>query len=385
MKQKKANRGKIILVGRRKGAVTAARRCGWEPVVVDVKARTEQSHLAFGGAAAWAVDYMRTLFPDDESIKPVAVAAVTTGSVVAAAAIRSHFGLLGIGPDVAMRCHDKLVMKKAITAAGIPCAPWMETDEQTTAGELIDVLGLPLVIKMPISSGGRGVWICHSLEEVTMHLCPGFLAEGFVTGLEMSVETFRASDITLFRNITHYLKPRWANVVPAALDPGDSKLVNELAEKVHQALKISSGMSHMEVFLGENGPVFGEIAARPPGGYLMNLLARSYEFDPWEILLRLSVGETPAIKQEAKRYTGVWLIHPDEGMVSALDGMEEARAMAHVVEVRCKLSLGDVVTNREGSGDSKGYILAEAASLNACAETLRQAVDTITIKIYQTP
>jgi formate-dependent phosphoribosylglycinamide formyltransferase (GAR transformylase) len=378
MKKKKANRGKIILVGKRKGAIAAARRCGWEPVMIDVKARMEQSHLAFGGAAVWAVDYARTLFPDDE-MKPVAVAAVTTGSVVAAAAIRSHFGLPGIGPDVAMRCHDKLVMKKAITEAGIPCAPWVETDEQTTADELIDLLGLPLVVKMPISSGGRGVWICHSLEEVTLHLRPGYLAEGFVAGTEMSVETFRASDVTIFQNFTHYLKPQWASIVPAALDTSDAKLVNDLAEKVHQALGISSGMSHMEVFLGENGPVFGEIAARPPGGYLMKLMSRAYEFDPWELLLRLSAGEIPAIKQEAKRYAGVWLIHPGEGKVSGIEGIDEVLAMTHVVEASCKLLHGDVITDRAGSGDSKGYILAEADTLKECADTLRHAVDTINI------
>ena len=39
----------------------------------------------------------------------------------------------------------------------------------------------------------------------------------------------------------------------------------------------------MEVFLGEEGPVFGEIAARPPGGYLMDLIPRAYGFDPWEV------------------------------------------------------------------------------------------------------
>ena len=164
--------GRIILVGNRKGAVAAAKRCGWDPIVIDVKARREQSHLAFGGGSDWAVDYVRELWPEGDDIAPLGVVAVTTGSVVAAAAIRQYFGLAGIGPEVAMRCHDKLVMKKAIVAAGLPCAPWLETNEATTASGLIDLLGLPLVLKMPISSGGRGVWICRDSESVEDHLLP---------------------------------------------------------------------------------------------------------------------------------------------------------------------------------------------------------------------
>ena len=368
--------GRIILVGNRKGAVAAAKRCGWDPIVIDVKARREQSHLAFGGGSDWAVDCVRELFPEGE-LAPLGVVAVTTGSVVAAAAIRQHFGLAGIGPEVAMRCHDKLVMKKAIAAAGLPCAPWLETNEATKASELIDVLGLPLVLKMPISSGGRGVWICHDSKSVEDYLSPGLLAEGFVRGAEMSVETFRSGGKTIFRNFTHYLKPRWANVLPADLDQDDAQQVHDLAEKVHQALGISSGISHMEVFLGEEGPVFGEIAARPPGGYLMDLIPRAYGFDPWEVLLRLSVGEIPPVAQAPVRYAGVWLIHPGEGVVSRIDGLEQARAIAHVRHASCKLRAGDAVTRRIGSGESKGYVLAEAPSLEACANALKQAVTVI--------
>lgn len=373
-------RKKIILVGSRKGAIAAAKRCGWEPVVIDVKARREQSHLAFGGGSDGALGQMREIYPEGDSVAPLGVAAVTTGAVMAAAAIRQHFGLPGIGPDVALRCHDKLVMKKAIVAAGLPCAPWMETGERTTASELIDSLGLPVVLKIPISSGGRGVWICHDREEVTRHLRPGLLAEGFVTGTEMSVETFRSAGLSIFQNFTHYLRPRWANVVPADLAQDDARGVSDLAEKVHQALGVSSGISHMEVFLGEDGPVFGEIAARPPGGYLMDLIPRAYDFDPWEVLLRLAVGEVPQpIPEVAARYAGVWLVHPGEGVVSAIDGLDQARAIPHVVHASCKLRTGDAVADRVGSGESKGYVLAEAPSLKACAHALQQAVEAIRV------
>ena len=310
---------------------------------------------------------------------PLSVTAVATGSVMAAAAIREQFSLPGLSLETARRCHDKLVMKKAITAAGIPCAPWIETNETSTPEQLIAQLGLPLVLKMPISSGGRGVWVCSTEAEVREHLRAGWLAEGFVRGTEMSVETFRSKGATVFRNHTRYLKLCWANVVPAGLSDELAALVDSLAEKVHEVLGIHTGISHMEVFLSESGPIFGEIAARPPGGYLMELIARAYDFDPWEALLRLSAGENFVFPNKAKRFAGVWILHPGEGCVSEVDGVEETRGLPGVVDVSCTLQIGDKVSHRIGSGQSKGRIIVECPTADSCASDLTKAAETIRI------
>jgi len=188
-------RDRILLIGRRKSAIAAAKRCGWKPVVIDVQPRREQAPNAFGGTRKLAVEEAVGRF---SKRVPIGVAAVATGSVVAAAAIREKFGMTGLSVEAARRCHDKLVMKKAVANAGIPCAPWIETNETTTPEQLIDELGLPVVLKMPISSGGRGVWVCHTAAEVREHLQPGSLAEGFITGTEMSVESFRSNGATVF-------------------------------------------------------------------------------------------------------------------------------------------------------------------------------------------
>lgn len=370
--------GRILLVGRRKGAIAAARRCGWEPSTIDVAPRGEQTPGAFGGSTRLAVDQALKLFPDEP---PVGVVAVATGAAVAAAAIRSHFGLPGISQETALRCHDKLIMKKAIAEAGIPCSRWVEILPNTSPADLIDELGLPLLLKMPISSGSRGVWVCDSEREVRNHFRPGLLAESFVTGAEMSVETFRAAGGTVFRNHTRYLKPRWANVLPADLNPADRRLVDGLSERVHGALGIDSGMTHMEIFLSENGPVFGEIAARPPGGYLMELIRRAYGCDPWEILLRLAVEERPSIPDRASLFAGVWLIHPGAGEVREVNGLERIRAMKGVVDASCNLHPGDIVGERIGSGESKGRILVEGASHQSCVASLEEAAKALRISI----
>jgi hypothetical protein len=135
----------------------------------------------------------------------------------------------------------------------------------------------------------------------------------------------------------------------------------------------------MELFLTDGGPVFGEIAARPPGGYLMDLMGRAYGFDPWEKLIRLALGETPAFPARADRYAGVWVLHPGAGTVGKIRGLTKARAVPGVRKVVCTLGPGDVVKERLGSGDSKGRIVVEGATNEECAEALRQAVALITV------
>jgi biotin carboxylase len=138
---------RIALVGSRNAARKAARRLGYDPVVLHVAARAEQAVGAYGGTADDAVDRSREHFGDE---RPDAVVAVAEGAVPTAAALRAAFGLAGLSPEAAARCHDKRAMKHAAAAAGIPCAPFVSIDDGTTAAELVDTLGLPVVLKLPV-------------------------------------------------------------------------------------------------------------------------------------------------------------------------------------------------------------------------------------------
>lgn len=377
-KKDRVERPRVVLIGRRNGALAAARKLGLRPLVIDVRARREQSTMAYGGTSAWALSEAITANPGHS---PTAVLAVTTGSVMAAAAIREHFGLAGISSETALRCHDKLVMKKAIAGAGIPCAPWRETNPDSTPHELIQALGLPLVLKLPISSGGRGVWICRNEAEVSEHLRPDLLAESFIDGVEMSVETFRTGGATLFQNHTRYLIPRIANIVPADVAFDTVEKIHALSELIHEVFGITSGITHMEIFLTAQGPVFGEIAARPPGGFLMELIGRAYGFAPWEALLRIALGETPELPQNPIRHAGVLLLHPGEGTVSEVRGLEECRSLPGIREIFCKLQPGDQIYARIGSGESVGQILAEGKGHDDCVRNLELASRTLAISL----
>lgn len=360
-------RDRVVLVGRRKGARVAARRLGLKLVELDHARRPLQASGGYGGTPDEAVAEARNALGDGAA--PVAVIAAAEGAVPAAAAIRAAFGLAGVDAAVAQRCHDKLVMKRAVAAVGIRCAPWCAVEAATTAEELIERLGLPVVLKVPVSSGGRGVSIARTAGELARALQPGLLAEGFVDGVEMSVESLVVDGAAVFRNATRYLEPRWANVVPAAL-PAE---IAALADAAHAALGFSRGITHMELFATADGPVFGEIAARPPGGHIMELIRRAYDFDPWEALIRIERGERPSLPAAAARAAGVWVLHPGPGTLAGIDGVDAARAVPGVERVRITAEVGDVIEPRVGSGQTIGEVVAVRDDPDACAEALSRA------------
>ncbi len=355
---------RVVLVGRRKAAIATARRLGLHPLTI----------LPEGDAVARA----REALGDRPAS---AVVAVSERSVVAAAAIRAALGLPGLSVDAAHRCTDKLAMKRAAAAAGVPLTRWLEVEPGTSAGDLIDQLGLPLVLKHRIGSGGRELRVARTAGEVAAALRPGLLAEAFVDGVEMSVESLLAGGEVLFRNPTRYLEPRWANVVPAVLPPDEIAGVYALVDQVHRAFAVDRGMTHAELFLTERGPVFGEIAARPPGGYLMELIRLAYGFDPWEAVLRIEHGQLPEVPTEAARYAAVRVIHPGAGVVMAATGVDRASALAGVERVRLALAPGDTVAPRVGAGQNVGEVVVTGDDQATCVDRLAAAAAELHVEL----
>lgn len=343
---------RVVLLGERPGVFPAVERLGLEAVVVA---------------------------PDADGVVacregPVAaVVALTERAVLPAARLRAALGVPGTPPAVALRCHDKVCMKEAVSAAGLPCTGWERLDAATDMAAVVARLGLPLVVKQIASSGSRGLVVARDLAAALRAPRDGYLAERFLDGVEMSVESFVADGEVLFTNPTEYFVPRFANIAPAVVPPETLRAVLDLNRRAIAALGIERGLTHCEIYVTGAGPVFGELALRPPGGRLMRLLRRAYGFDPWRALLEVELGRRPELPREARQAAGVWMLHPGAGRVAAVEGVDAARAVPGVHRVVCRVGPGDVVPVREGTGQDIGFIEASGPTRDAVAETLRRA------------
>ncbi len=375
----------VLLVGKRSGALQAAARLGFEVVLISraPPARGDGGavvqHLPVDEAdpdADWGA------VADRLTGRPLRAAlALTERAVVPAALLRQRLGLPGPGPDAALAATDKLHMKRRVRAAGLACADFAADEARLDPDALVAALGLPLVLKPRASSGGRGTRIVRRREELPRTLAAGWMAERLVDGVEMSAESLVRDGRVPFFSVTEYFEVRWANIVPAALPPAAHRAVEEVNRRALAALGIDRGFTHLEVFARPEGLVFGELAARPPGGHITDLIEAAYGFDPWQAWLELEVGADPRLATTSRRCAGVWVLHPGPGRVVAVRGLAAARAAPGVERVVLRLRPGQRVGERLGAGQEKGHILVTGADREQVAERLTEARRRLVIEV----
>lgn len=310
-----------------------------------------------------------------ERLGPIrAIIAASERTVRAAAWLRNRLAVPGANEIQAMLGTDKLAMKSALRVAGIPVADFFPAQGETPMSAVRAQIGLPLVLKYRRGFGGRQTQIVFRDEDLPPSLPAGWMAERLLSGIEMSVESFVQDGQLRFVHLTEYFIPRFVSVSPNLLDRDTERALLALNRNVIDTLGIKNGLTHLECFVTSQGPVFGEIALRPPGGHLMNLIARAYAFDPWQAWLRLELGEPVSLPAAPICHAAVFLLHPGgAGRLTGITGWDEASTAEGIVEASLHVRPGDLVGERQGSGQESGYLLATGGSRLAALEAVLEA------------
>ena len=279
-----------------------------------------------------------------------------------------------------MRCHDKLLMKEQLRAAGVPVTDFM-AGRPGNGPEAYSALGPRMVIKERTESGGRGMQVVESLAQAEDATMTGRLAERFVDGAEVSVESFVRNSRVCFTNITQYVKRKHVNLLPAELPADLSSALLGVHAQVVEALRIAWGITHCEFYLTSDGPVVGEIALRPPGGYIMELLQLAYGFSPWEALVAVELGHAFRFPERASQTAAALIWHPGPGRVREIRGLDAVRRHPRVQRATLKLEIGDPVAVRSGVGEDVGHALLVGPDADEVRAALRDVESALTIDL----
>ncbi|MCF7974868.1 MAG: ATP-grasp domain-containing protein [Phycisphaerae bacterium] len=293
------------------------------------------------------------------------VIAGTETAVVAASVARRFFKARLSRITTVVRCRDKLVMKRYLMKYGIPMTPFLAESRQWTPSEVFDRLGGPVVRKARKSSGGKGITVIDRPRDLHLNGRGRHILEAFVAAPEASVESFVQDYEIRFTNLTYYAEKGHVNYVPGVLTPAVTEAILSLNRRVIQALKIQWGMTHLEVYLTKKGPLFGEIALRPPGGYIMNALTYAYGFNPWAALVAMELNEPFDFPSGLLKYAAVDVFHPGCGTVARIQGEASIRGHDCTCEFRVKVKPGDRVYERDGVGQDTGYLIHASDSPEA--------------------
>jgi hypothetical protein len=361
----------VWILGNRSDAIEVAKNNNLRVVLLyNKKLKNHKADLLEQISFVWSKQEWKAFVIDllKREKQPIAILAPTEKSVLPAAwisdIIQSNYYT---SIDVASNCTHKPTMKRVATQNSIPCANFLENetgDNKISRKELIETLGLPMALKTCTGSGSRGAYIAKTEEEVPKSLKKGYMAESFVEGTECSIEAIVQNGKVLFQNITEYTEPKFANLVPATFSSEIQNKIFEFNKKIITALGAKNGITHTEVFIQnldnekEINLVFGEMALRPPGGYIMELLKISYQKDFWQIWIDTFLGNKIDMENtQTHFYSGLRLFHPPAGTLKSIKGKEFVKSIQELEEFILSVKEGATINQREGTGQSVGHIV----------------------------
>src|SRR3954471_20803448 len=208
--------------------------------------------------------------------------------MILAARIRETFGLPGLSVEQTLPFRDKETMKRVLDAAGIR-TPWhVSARSVAEVWAAAEKVGSPLIVKPIAGAGSADTYRVDSDEELGTVLpqlrhVPEVSVEEFVDGEEFTFDTVCVNGRILFEHVLWY-RPRplqmrlheWVSPVAISfrdLDVAHLRDGREMGRQVLAALGFQTGFTHLEWYRKENGEVvFGEIAARPPGVRVVDMM-----------------------------------------------------------------------------------------------------------------
>jgi hypothetical protein len=226
-------------------------------------------------------------------------------------------------------------------------------------------------IKPFASAGTVGHRLLRSLQDVEEKCQESdfpCLAESHLPGTEFSCEAFIHGGKIRFLNITEYVKLGYSNFIPEGnhLHSKRDKIMKEM-QKLVDLFGIEYGMIHPEWFLTENDELsFGEVACRIPGGHILELAAKAYDFDALGAFVlchdpNLSEEELkeilPPLDARPKQFYGNVMIYPHKDVINKLEIPEELKEESYFLDHNLiPPYTNQKINSREGFGNHFGTV-----------------------------
>ncbi|WP_100444082.1 ATP-grasp domain-containing protein [Glycomyces xiaoerkulensis] len=328
-----------------------------------------------------------------------AVAAGLEYAVPAAADLAERLDLPGAGSQAASILRNKLRLREATAAAGMRCPEFREV---ASAAEVSAFHSAgPCVVKPAERQASLGVTLLGPGDdperawEAALGADEGvqlaerdmrwqYMAERRLEGPEYSTEVLVFEGETRFLNVTRKECFPGSRPVEAGhllpVDSGSDRWERAVADLV-AAVGFSSGILHAEWIDTDPGPTLVEVAGRPPGDFIVDLIDRAWGVDLHRLWLRMLAGEDIAAPRSPRGGAAIRFLRSEPGTIAAVEGAETVAERDEVWKADVTKKPGDRVADVQSSWDRVGCV----ATVGADAETARalavEAASHITVTV----
>ncbi|MFP4364916.1 MAG: ATP-grasp domain-containing protein [Spirochaetia bacterium] len=313
--------------------------------------------------------------------------------------IAEKLGLPGIPYKTALHAKDKLLMRKRLAEAGIPVPRFYSSSDDSAVKEEFWSAGLlfPVVVKPADSMGARGVRTASAITELqhavqearSFSFSKRVIVEEYITGPEFSIDALIYENNVYecgFADRHIYFPPHFielGHTIPTNLSADKRKEVFSVFAQAVTALGIHTGAAKGDVFLTENGPMIGEIAARLSGGFMSGWsFPIASGVDLTSAAIRIALGFPPGDIQQKKQHfcaERAWISVP--GTVQEVYNIPEPEPDSSVKEVFTRISKGDKLVFPRNNVEKCGNLLVERESYEAASTEAERLVGEIVLRL----
>ncbi|KZE98177.1 ATP-grasp domain-containing protein [Rhodococcus sp. EPR-147] len=280
----------------------------------------------------------------------------------------------------AMLLRDKSLMKRRAQLGGIRVGIFEEAHDREDVIRFLKrvnqtLLKLdgdpndPIHVKAFDKAGCLGHRVIRTPDEVDSIPDEEFpaLMESHLDGWEFAVEAWIHNGKIKFLNISEYVTLGYSVFVPAT--PELEKYREQITVQIEKLIKtfdIEFGFIHPEYFVTSDGEMyFGEVAYRPPGFKVFELLERAYGFNAYQGLALAFDPKTieeeidaffPKEVVDATGVAGCFGVYPRRRVVSQLQIPEETSGHDYYETNDLSAPVEETVTKRTAFGTHWGLL-----------------------------
>lgn len=316
---------------------------------------------------------------------------VSEFDLLRAARLRELFGVAGQDVASATAFRDKLVMKRILSAAGIPVAPYAPVSHLADLLGFVEDHGYPVVVKPRRGGGSMDVHVLHDRQDIDSLLATHrdlgtddgaqLLAEQYiehelvhVDGIILNGETRVIWPST--QGDSTCLDIKAGRTLHSCMLDADDPLFEPARELTRRALAAlptpETSTFHAEVFRTTDGRlVFNEVASRMGGGMIEDVLTLGFGSFLPEVYVRFLGGnEPPGVPSAPERIAGLALFPPRPG---TLVSIPEECPVPGIAAYSRHAEPGAVLELPKSSVEKIGSVLATGSSRSEVEAALAAA------------
>lgn len=318
--------------------------------------------------------------------KPKAIVPLNDWTLKVANTLNREFDLPYLDERTVELCRNKEKMKERLIKHNVATPKFYKVKENKNLRKVLSSIKYPIIIK-PIDFGGSGgVYLAKNEEEgidfyyksrdIMNHYANEFnvkenefLVEEFIdTEDEVSVEVICSKLSCEVITVTEkYLSPRpWftemGHMVPSHRNKNQK--LRELAINACKALGMNRGIAHVEIKIKENEMFVIEVAARPGGDAIMDLIESSYGINPYSLHIQMYLNnDTINLPHFIPRKTAaIAFLKAKKGLIEKIN-YPNIQDDIEIKRIQILKKVGDFAENPENWSNRDGLVQFEWFSL----------------------